>query len=219
MLVTVSCLGRHGRFGNQLFQYAYARAYAEKLGAQLQTPDWIGRRLFKNINEPIMQQKGDIDLFGYFQDPEHLALLSRRKLKEWYQFIEPPRVPRHELVFHKRRGDYLNHTNLYAIVSDESYTKEAARYGFDPARAVVFDDSKNSDAYNEANLVRDFYAMMTCQSLFRANSTFSWWAATLGTCRVFSPKVESRTGWVDVEFTEGNAEWNHIFNRSLVVGP
>jgi len=219
MLITVSCLGQHGRFGNQLFQYAYARAYAEELGAELHTPDWIGRSLFADVKEPIMQNKGDVDLFGYFQDPEHLALLSRAKLKKWFEFQNPPQVKKYDLVFHKRRGDYLNHADIYAIVSDESYTRSALLKGFDPTKAIIFDDSKNTDKYNQSNLVNDFYSMMTCNTLFRANSTFSWWAATLGDCEVYSPKVEDKSGWVDVEFVEGNEEWNYRFNKYLKINP
>jgi hypothetical protein len=219
MLITISCLGQHGRFGNQLFQYAYARAYAEKLGAELHTPDWIGKELFLDINEPIMQKMGDVDLFGYFQDPEHLALLSKAKLKKWLRFKNPPQVQKHDLVFHKRRGDYLNHSDIYAIVSDESYTKAALKNGFNPEEAMIFDDSKNTEEYNETKLVHDFYSMMTCNTLFRANSTFSWWAATLGDCKVFSPKVEDKNGWVDVDFAEGNEEWNYRFNKYLIINP
>lgn len=38
-----------GRFGNQLFQYAFARALAEKYGAELQTSDWIGPQIFIGV--------------------------------------------------------------------------------------------------------------------------------------------------------------------------
>jgi hypothetical protein len=214
MLVTVSCLGNYGQFGNQLFQYAYARAYAEKMGAELHTPDWIGRSLFADVTEPIMQNKGDVDLFGYFQDPEHLSLLSRKKLKQWFSFQNPPKVKNHNLVFHKRRGDYLNHLDIYAIVSDESYTQSALSKNLNPDAALVLDDSRGGE-----HLINDFLTMMNCKILFRANSTFSWWAATLGDCKVFSPKIEDKTGWVDVEFVEGNEEWNYRFNKYLKINP
>ena len=200
MIVTVSCLGNHGQFGNQLFQYAYARAYAESIGAELRTPDWIGRTLFKGINEPIMQGPGDVDLFGYFQGQEHLSLLSRAKLKEWFRFAKPVKVPKHELVFHKRRGDYLNNLGFWGIVSDDSYNKAASQIGLDPKQAVILDDTRASDL-----MLVDFFIMMNCKTLFRANSTFSWWAATLGTCKVYSPEVGTQTGWIDVPFVPSNA--------------
>jgi hypothetical protein len=210
MLVTISCLGNYGRFGNQLFQYAYARAFAEQLGAELHTPDWIGRELFIGVDEPIMQNKGDIDLFDYFQNPEHLELLSRKKVKEWFQFKNPPKVEKHNVIFNKRRGDYLTHADQYPIVSDQSYIKGAQKFGLDYTEALVLDQ-------DNPDFLTDFCLMMNCNNLFRANSTFSWWAATLGDCEVYSPKVEDKTGWVDVEFVKGNDEWNYRFNKYLII--
>jgi hypothetical protein len=210
MLVTISCLGNYGRFGNQLFQYAYARALAEQLGAELHTPDWIGRELFIGVDEPLMQTKGDIDLFDYFQNPEHLELLSRKKVRDWFQFKNPPKVAKHNLIFNKRRGDYLTHADQYPIVSDASYIKGAEKYNLDHTKALILDQ-------DNPDFLTDFCLMMNCNNLFRANSTFSWWAATLGDCQVYSPKVEDKTGWVDVEFVKGNDEWNYRFNKYLII--
>ena len=210
MLVTISCLGNYGLFGNQLFQYAYARAFAQELGAELHTPDWIGRQLFIGVDEPIMQNKGDIDLFDYFQNPEHLALLSKKKVKEWFRFKNPPKVQKHNVVFHKRRGDLLTQLDQYAVVSDESYIEGVKKFNLDYKEALIL-DKEHSD------FVTDFWLMMNCNNLFRANSTFSWWAATLGDCQVYSPKVEDKIGWVDVEFVKGNDEWNYRFNKYLII--
>jgi hypothetical protein len=201
VIVTVSCLGNMGRFGNQLFQYAYARAYAESIGAELHTPDWIGRQLFAGVDEPIMEDKGDEDLVGYFQQPEHLKLLSRRKLRQWFTFKNPVDVPEYDLIFHKRRGDYLNTLDFWGIVTDESYVKAAEKHDLDPSQALVLDDDRQPEY-----LINDFFLMMKCKNLFRSNSTFSWWAATLGDARVFSPMVRHRVGWIDVAFVEGNDE-------------
>jgi len=212
MIVTVSCLGNMGRFGNQLFQYAYARAYAESIGAELHTPEWIGRQLFVGVDEPIMMNKGDQDLVGYFQQPEHLELLSRKKLREWFKFKNPVDVPSHDVVFHKRRGDYLNNLDFWGIVSDWSYLTAADRYGLDRNKALVLNDDRQPEY-----MVNDFFLMMKCKNLFRANSTFSWWAATLGDARVFSPVVGQRTGWLDVEFVEGNDEMLCKDTASMVI--
>lgn len=190
-----------GRFGNQLFQYAYARAYAESIGAELHTPDWIGRDLFIGIDEPIMKAKGDEDLVGYFQQVEHFEMLSRKKLREWFQFKNPIEVPSYDLIFHKRRGDYVESPNFWGVVTDSSYENEAKRYGFNPDNAFVLDDQRSPEY-----MINDFFLMMRCKTLFRANSTFSWWAATLGDCQIFSPVVGDKVGWIDVLFVPNNDE-------------
>lgn len=221
MIVTVSCLGNNGRFGNQLFQYAFARAYAEQIGAELQTPYWAGRELFIGIDETIMSApagpsvefpngEGNIDLYGYFQQPEHLKLLSRSKLKEWFTFksyladpflLKDYNVKKHSLILHKRRGDYLSYQDIFAIVSDQSYESSVTSFGFNINDAVIFDDSRHI-----SSTIEDFITMMHCDNLFRSNSTYSWWAATLGTCNVYSPVVKDNKGIIDTYFVKGNEE-------------
>ena len=49
--LAVSRLGSAGRFGNQILQYGYARILAERLGLELETPDWIGRALY-GLDDP-----------------------------------------------------------------------------------------------------------------------------------------------------------------------
>ena len=45
-VVTMYCLGKLGRFGNQLFQYAYLKIYAQIHDLRVETPEWIGQYLF-----------------------------------------------------------------------------------------------------------------------------------------------------------------------------
>ncbi len=56
MNVTMSLLGKYGRFGNQLFQYGALRIYARRLGLQLQTAPWIGEDLFGIEPSPITEK-------------------------------------------------------------------------------------------------------------------------------------------------------------------
>ena len=51
----MSTLGANGRFGNQLFQYAFARRYAETHGLELAVSDWVGRDLFA-LDDPVPDQ-------------------------------------------------------------------------------------------------------------------------------------------------------------------
>ena len=60
--------------------------------------------------------------------------------------------------------------------------------------------------------LHDFLKLYFARTIFRANSSFSWWAATLSpTAKVFSPVVDKRHIYgvdgieeIDVEFVEGN---------------
>lgn len=225
-MITVSCLGHLGHLGNQLFQYAFARAYAEKMGTQLLIPNWVGREVFEGINEPVIggdskhskektenpKGENDIDLFGYFQRPEHLALLSRKKLKQWFK-PKPKYSGKigHDLVFHKRRGDYISHGN-FAVVSDKSYLDAAIKFGYGvEVIKKTFSDEKglcNADQYD------DFFEIIASRAIFRANSTYSWWAATLSEAKIYSPVVENKTGWGDFNFVEGNhSKMVHMFGE------
>ena len=51
--VTMSLLGRYGRFGNQLFQYGALWLYARKHGLTLQTSPWVGEYLFGIEPSPV----------------------------------------------------------------------------------------------------------------------------------------------------------------------
>lgn len=55
-VLTMSSLGQLGRFGNQLFQYAFLRISAERTGAKVQCPPWIGQTLFGHKDNPISKR-------------------------------------------------------------------------------------------------------------------------------------------------------------------
>lgn len=55
-VLTMSCLGKLGRFGNQLFQYAFLRICAEKSGSRVECSSWIGQTLFGHKDAPVSQQ-------------------------------------------------------------------------------------------------------------------------------------------------------------------
>lgn len=58
-LLTVSSLGSNGRFGNQIFQYAFSKICAKKYNLEIQTPDWVGRYLF-GCNDPLITEKFEV---------------------------------------------------------------------------------------------------------------------------------------------------------------
>ncbi len=107
-LVGCSTLGRNGRLGNQLFQYAFARLMAEHHGAVLQTPPWIGRQIFglqdqdqrivprccdestlddpRRLLDPAVPLAGSLDLLGWFQLHGSAWRPYADRLRTWFRF-------------------------------------------------------------------------------------------------------------------------------------
>ncbi len=52
-VLTMSSLGKLGRFGNQLFQYAFLRICAKQSGARVECSPWIGQNLFGHNDATI----------------------------------------------------------------------------------------------------------------------------------------------------------------------
>lgn len=54
-VVTMTSLGRNGRFANQLFQYMFLQLVARRQGALVQSPGWVGCELFGRTDpEPLL---------------------------------------------------------------------------------------------------------------------------------------------------------------------
>ena len=51
--ITMSMLGRHGRWANQLFQYMFLHVYAKQHDLTVQTAPWVGEQLFDIEPAPI----------------------------------------------------------------------------------------------------------------------------------------------------------------------
>lgn len=210
-----------GGFGNQLFQYAFARSYAEKYDAILETPQWIGQSIFE-LSDPTIHHKlpsvdfdeipngiVNINLHGYFQSQSAINFMSRSKLKSWFKFRNNTNIIKPQIAAHVRRGDYVNLNNIYCVINKQSYLSACEKHNLSGDITWVQDSPcKNKDI----PFLDDFLLLMNADVLLRANSTFSWWAGTLGRCRVFSPIVENRIGYQNVEFVEGN--WPRMVDTS-----
>jgi len=232
-IVQCTCLGHFGRFGNQIFQYLFARAYAEKNNAILEIPFWIGEKIFKNVHHPSpsiklprmgldefpKEGKVNIDIFGYCQKKEFIDILSETKIREWLQFqdrwIEFFRCLKTATVAHIRRGDYLTkYSNVFCVVSKNSYLAALEKFEIlSRGNAMVWRSEEEQVRWrgldNDLLFLPDFFDMMQCQFLLRANSTFSFWAGFFNkTGKVYSPLVEDKIGECDVDFIEGN--WPRI---------
>jgi hypothetical protein len=203
-----------GRFGNANFQFCHARKRAELEGATLCTPPWIGERIF-DIPEACRDQDGE-HIGGYAQNQESL-IYSRRDVLNWLR-IRPEIqakldtfVPQGEIVAHVRRGDYKD--LQYPLVSLSSYYRAAANLGFEKL-AIVSEEAPltHPDFTGDLGFLPDFYRLLKAKVLFRANSSFSWWAGTLSEAQVYAPVIDGTPGGVesDCDFVAGN--WPKLAN-------
>ncbi len=108
--VGMTTLGSNGRFGNQLFQYAYLRLYADACGCAVEMPDWIGRDLFgcddplPSIALPVFRETEfdtpvalqatvdhaiNVDLYGYFDFPTQHWQPFRHRFRDLFH-LRPP---------------------------------------------------------------------------------------------------------------------------------
>jgi hypothetical protein len=156
-VITVPFLAKQ-RFGNALFIYCFARGYAEHMGAELQCPDWIGRKLFVNATEPPITRnlrwteldsisklplgyfmgQTDIALRVFAQHEVYLDYYTRAKAREWLKlkpelefYTSSPSMPDTAYsAAHVRKGDYTLEPfcNYYCEVSDESYAKAIEQF-------------------------------------------------------------------------------------------
>lgn len=158
-------------------------------------------------------------------------------------------------IAHLRRDDISNprynqtHVQGYSVISKRSYEAAFAKFGFDSGAIEWVSDDYTAKwhvdrprkprgrwRYPEGSEVlpdvlfdwlEDFLRLYFARTIFRANSSFSWWAAFLSPCaRVFSPVIDKRhiygvdgTEEIEVEFVEGNhPHW--MFNSADIrIGP
>ena len=55
-LIAMSCLGRQGRWGNQVFEYAFLRSYARRYGLCYQCNKWVGQQLLGCSDPPLVER-------------------------------------------------------------------------------------------------------------------------------------------------------------------
>jgi hypothetical protein len=193
--------------------------------AVLETPVWFGQTFFDIDDPPVSRPlprmpldclpwgQANIDLFGYFQFQEAVANLSVTELRRWYSFKPEwaayfQRARPYYIAAALRRGDYLQMSDVFAIISEDSYLIACERYGLDSNALIFVGEELRTDNPPLDNqglgFLTDFLTVMNADVVLRANSTFSWWAALLGGAKVYSPLVEHLTGYQTVEYVEGN---------------
>jgi hypothetical protein len=213
-----------GRWGNQLFQYCFARGYAEAHGCEFECGPWVGQQVFDlhdrplNDNMPMVSEGAIVDgltnitFYCYAQQQRAIDFYSKKKVQSWL-------VLRTELldVFegcgslvacHLRRGDY--HGAGYPTISRASYIKAVMESGLDPDMIswIGEDEGEWPRVFpTEISFVYDWLRMAWSGWLFRANSSFSWWSSAWGRAMTFSPVIDGLCGGKEhdgVKFVVGN---------------
>ncbi len=219
-----------GRTGNLLFIYAHARAWCEQNGYELSMDPWIGEKIFQ-IPEAIRPSQHKPDKVfpeAYYQDQASL-IYTRKQVKEWFMFkpeiLERLRVldkTKPDVVLNLRQGEDYTAAGLVTLSTD-SYMDACRNAGYDPnservlierditpTRLHGFDGDMSAGGQGVTMVgLPSFYRLMTAPVLFRANSTFSWWAATLAeNQKVYSPIITGVPGGhrfaYCANFVEGN---------------
>jgi hypothetical protein len=237
-----------GRWGNTLFGYAFARGYCERHGLELHMDPWVGEQIFEishprcSVELPRMEEteihRGlkDVSYRNYSQSQSCADFYTVEQCRRWFTFRSEilcalrnalgiaGMSTRHPQA-HLRRGDFSGYK--YPLVSRSSYLNAAVKFGLDPNCVEFVSDDHPWVDHNftgEMDFLPDFYRLVRAPVLFRANSSFSFWAAVIGKHeRVFSPVIDGLQGGIehDVQFIEGNHARlsDHSFVTEILIAP
>lgn len=143
-------------------------------------------------------------------------------------------------IAHLRRDDIsdvnYNRSNIqgYSVVSKDSYRRAFEKFGYDASSIQWVSDDYTGQWHVGRKMryrggwqypagseylpgivfdwLEDFLKLYFARTIFRANSSFSWWAATLSpAAKVYSPVIDRQHIYgvdgmeeIDVNFVEGN---------------
>ncbi len=170
-MISFSSLGKTGaRLGNQLFQYAFLRTQAKRLGVTFYCPKWYGESVFdlhdkeekgdafqavQTYNEDpyqhgfsseAIQIQDNTDVAGYFQS--HLYF-SHDDITKWYSFkneiTEPVLKKYHAIDFTKAVAVHVRlgdyqEGSLMFYTPTPKYFKDALRYLNPQGDIIVFSE-------------------------------------------------------------------------------
>lgn len=222
--------------GNAGMQYLFARAHAERTGAELQMPPCIIQKVFQ-VDHPLPERtdlprrtekdvapnESDIELRCYAQS-QAAMIYTAAQARSWLPF----RLSRKEIlnahsamemqesdyyVGHVRRGDFAGYG--YPLVSTTSYAEAVFKLsGIGSVCRLVMMESAtpHGNLPDELSFLPDFFRLVKAPILFRANSSFSWLAALLNVNPTFSPIISGLAGGIehDCRFVPGN--WPRLAN-------
>lgn len=148
-MISFPRLGRYGMLGNQLFQYAFLRTTAKRLGVKFYCPPWIGDKIFllgdrdersdeapvssKVYQEPktrfgfnrgALEIEDGTDVLGFFQTEKYF---DRRMVEKWFSFKEE-QIGGIKKKY--QRIDFSNATGLHLRFGDKEMSA--------PLRAIYY---------------------------------------------------------------------------------
>lgn len=140
-------------------QYAFARAYAERHGCQLQTNHWMGQHVFEISDPPIDRKlpivvmeeleqwtgRTNVQIAGWGQHQKHL-IYSRADARRWFRFrleivAKLAAVPRLDVAAHLRWGDFVG-AGQFVAIKKESYLRACDQYGIDRSRLTFVSEEE-----------------------------------------------------------------------------
>lgn len=172
-MISFSKLGNHGRLGNQLFQYAFLRTQAEKLGVTFYCPKWTGDEIFdlddkhiraekpegihktyieshqKNCTRETLTIDDNTDITGHFESEKKFNTIQA---KSWFSF-EKEKVAKVDEKY--KKIDFRNSIGLHLrlgdkYLCDDTYTPRISYYinaikkiGSHNKSILVFSDDMN----------------------------------------------------------------------------
>lgn len=197
-------LSYNGTLGNNLWQYAVARLYAEKHGHSMQCSAIDGFPNTKEVvsgigsigNLSVKREHvfdfevcdGDVHLDGFFQRYDYIRG-SREKLLKWLSVEEQTNVSPNvgDVVLSIRRGWNKYPTHLCPPASFYKGLLNSLNPrmiylctdSFDDEYFVFLKDFPNVVYYRE-NYLKQFDLIRKAKTVILSPSTFCWWAAYLG---------------------------------------
>jgi hypothetical protein len=211
-MITFSKLGKFGRLGNQLFQISSTIGIANKNNLSYGFPEWEYSKYFEKklpeFNDLIQYREFYIDfcykefiivdrtdIQGYFQSWKffkEIDIINIFKLKSEYEKYIDKYNYKNTVSIHVRRGDYLNNTHVYPILSYDYYIRSLdliKKSGVINPTIFIFSDDiewcknkfdfPNQIFIQEEQDIIELFIMSRCKNNIISNSTFSWWAAYL----------------------------------------
>jgi hypothetical protein len=216
MMNAIWCHPAGAKLGNATMCYLFARAHAERIGADFVCSEWIGERVFalpkhgrptsKMDKWPVRSEldlapdESNVRITAYAQN-EKAMIYTREWARDAIQLKLPieevftntdamEAFDNDDIVCHLRHGDYKGYG--YPMVSTASYLDAIMAHnlsGIDVAFLTEERPTPHGTLPAELSFLPDFYRMAYAPVLLRGNSSFSWVAGVLNKGRVLSPVI------------------------------